>query len=129
MSDVTFKAFEREKYLSLETFRKSGQGVPTPVWFVQDGPALYISTEGASGKVKRIRNNARVRIAPCDMRGNLRGDWHEARASLVEDPGVSRRVSELADRKYGLTKKLFDVLGRANNRARVVLRVEAPAQS
>ena len=70
--DVTFKASERAKYLSLETFRKSGQGVPTPVWFVQDGPALYISTEGSSGKVKRIRNNARVRIAPCDMWGNNR---------------------------------------------------------
>lgn len=128
MSEVDFKAFEREKYLNLETFRKSGQGVPTPVWFVQDGAALYVNTERTSGKVKRIRNNPRVRIAPCDVRGSLRGDWVEATAAVVEDSSVSQRVSKLADRKYGITKKLFDLLGRVNQGSRIVVRIDAPGE-
>ena len=107
--DVTFKAFEREKYLSLETFRKSGQGVPTPVWFVQDGPALYISTEGSSGKVKRIRNKGRVNIAPCKVDGELLGEWTPALAREVSDEIASCDIDRLFDKKYGLMKKLFAV--------------------
>lgn len=125
MGEVDFKAFEREKYLNLETFRKSGQGVPTPVWFVRDGSALYVNTERTSGKVKRIRNNPRVRIAPCDARGGLRGDWVEATAAVVEDSSVDQRVSELANKKYGITKKLFDLMGRVNHGSRIVVRIEA----
>ena len=72
-----FAAFEGQKYLSLETFRKNGEGVRTPIWFAaeKDGGAavLYIYTIADTGKVKRIRNNPRVRIAPCDMRGNVTG--------------------------------------------------------
>jgi len=128
MGEADFKAFEREKYLNLETFRKSGQGVPTPVWFVRDGAALYVNTERTSGKVKRIRNNPRVRIAPCDVRGSLRGDWVEATAAVVEDSSVGQRVSKLADRKYGITKKLFDLLGRVNQGSRIVVRIDAPGE-
>ena len=69
-----------------------------------------------------------MRIAPCDVRGNLRGDWVEAIAAVVEDSSVSQRVSELADRKYGFTKKLFDMLGRVNNRLRIVVRIDAPGE-
>jgi len=71
-----FAAFAGHKYLNLETFKKSGEGVKTPVWFAADPSAsldssdakLYVYTIGVSGKVKRIRNNPRVKIAPCDMR-------------------------------------------------------------
>ena len=72
----TFDVFQRNKYLSLESFRKNGQGVRTPVWFAGD-PAvgtpqkLYVYSEADSGKAKRIRRNSRARIAPCHMRGNL----------------------------------------------------------
>ena len=56
--------FQKQKYLNLETFRKSGESMRTPVWFVQDGESLYVHTVANSGKVKRIRNNGRVNIAP-----------------------------------------------------------------
>jgi uncharacterized protein len=88
---TTFASFEGHKYLSLETFRKSGEGVRTPIWFASEpatrvdspAPKLYVYTVGNSGKVKRIRNNPRVRIAPCDVRGKLLGEWVEARAEIV----------------------------------------------
>jgi hypothetical protein len=60
-----YKPFEKQKYLNIETFRKNGEGVRTPVWFVQDGEVLYARTIANSGKVKRIRNNGQVKIAPC----------------------------------------------------------------
>lgn len=62
-----FAAFAGQRYLSLETFKKSGQGVKTPVWFAAEPSVeldsnnvkLYVYTIGVSGKVKRIRNNSR----------------------------------------------------------------------
>ena len=49
--------FTSQQYLNLETFRKNGAAVKTPVWFVQDGDATFVRTLANSGKVKRIRNN------------------------------------------------------------------------
>jgi PPOX class probable F420-dependent enzyme len=77
-----FATFAGHKYLNLETFKKDGTGVKTPVWFAADpslsldsnDAKLYAYTVGVSGKVKRIRNNLRVKIAPCDMRGKVLGD-------------------------------------------------------
>jgi len=63
-------SFKKQKYLNLETLRKSGVGVRTPVWFVQDGNVLFVRTIADSGKVKRIRNNPQVNIAPCKVDGN-----------------------------------------------------------
>jgi len=88
---MNFAGLAGHKYLNLETFKKSGDGVKTPVWFAadpardlsSDAAQLYAYTTRNSGKVKRIRNNGRVRIAPCDMRGNLLGEWVDARAEIV----------------------------------------------
>src|SRR6266571_3549208 len=93
-----FAAFAGQKYLNLETFKKSGDGVKTPVWFAAEpsakldssGAKLYVYTIGVSGKVKRIRNNSRVRIAPCDMRGGLKGEWVDARAEIVTGAEAER---------------------------------------
>ena len=74
------ETFSRQQYLNLETFRKSGVGVRTPVWFVQDGETIYVRTIANSGKVKRIRNKGLVNIAPCKVDGALLGDWQPASA-------------------------------------------------
>ena len=60
---------EGHKNINLTTFRKSGNEVPTPVWFVVLEGKLYVRTEASSGKVKRIRNNGRVEPAPSTVRG------------------------------------------------------------
>jgi PPOX class probable F420-dependent enzyme len=123
-----FAAFERQKYLSLETFRKSGEGVQTPVWFAAEeaggvdggAAALYIYTIGNTGKVKRIRNNPRVRIAPCDMRGNVSGEWIEARAEILQGDAAAHGM-ELLNRKYFPWKQLLGAFAFFSRRERVVM--------
>ncbi len=124
----SFAAFVRQKYLSLETFRKSGEGVRTPVWFAAEASsgvdggaaALYIYTIGNTGKVKRIRNNPRVRIAPCDMRGNVSGEWMEARAEILQGDAAAHGM-QLLNRKYFPWKQLLGVGAFFSRRERVVM--------
>lgn len=94
-------------YINLETFRKNGLGVRTPVWFVQEGDTLFIRTDANSGKVKRIRNTGLVNIAACKMDGSLLGDWLPAQARQITDNDTAQKVDHLLDRKYGLMKKMF----------------------
>lgn len=114
--------FANVKYLSLETFRKTGAGVRTPVWFAPDGSVFYIYTLPDSGKVKRIRNNPKVRIAPCDIRGNLKGAWVDARARLC-DSEEAAKGQELLRQRYGVMKKLGDFFSRLRGRTQVVLAI------
>ena len=99
--------FERQQYLNLETVRTSGVAVPTPVWFVEEGDVLYVRTPASSGKVKRIRNNSKVRVAPCDRGGNLRGTWVNGVASLSDEREVGN-IDTLLTAKYGTFKKVVD---------------------
>jgi uncharacterized protein len=108
MSDPKLSQFDKQSYLNLETFRRSGTGVQTPVWFAEKDGVFYVRTGELSGKVKRISNNGRVRVAPCDARGNLKGEWVEAKASLVKENGQDQAANRLLNQKYGLIKKLFD---------------------
>ncbi len=100
--------FHSEKYMSLETFRKNGEGVKTPVWFAEEDGTLYVTTLSTTGKAKRIRNILRVRIAPCDRSGNIEGDWVEGQAKLLTGD-EAKRADKLLDKKYGLAKKAFSV--------------------
>ncbi len=117
----TLHAFRGHKYLSLETFRKNGAGVRTPLWFAESGGELLLYTLADSGKVKRIRNNPRVRVAPSDIRGNLRGDWIDGAARFLE-AGEARTANQLLNRKY-LLKALFDWTSKLRKTPRVYLAV------
>lgn len=64
----TVEELARGTYLSLTTFRRDGTAVPPPVWLVRDGKALRVITQADSGKAKRLRNDSRVLVAPCDAR-------------------------------------------------------------
>jgi len=120
--------FAKAKYFSLETFRKTGVGVRTPVWFAKDPAAgalttFYVYTLPDSGKAKRIRNNPKVRIAPCNMRGDLRGAWVDARARICAGDEVAKG-QELLNQKYGLMKRLGDFFSRLRGRTQIVLAIE-----
>src|SRR5690349_2602716 len=93
--------FEQQRYMALETYRKTGEPVRTPVGFVREGDAWLVRTLDHAGKVKRIRANSRVRIAPSTARGEPLGPWIEGTARLL-DRAESRRVRELMLAKYGL---------------------------
>jgi len=92
--------FANQQYLNLETYRKDGQPVRTPVWFVEDNGALYLHTVKNAGKVKRIRRMARVRVVPCDMLGAVTGEWIDGEARVLDEAGMTR-VNQLLDQKYG----------------------------
>jgi len=93
--------FAKQQYLNLETFRRSGAGVKTPVWFTQDGETIYIRTMDSSGKVKRVHNSGKVNIAPCAVDGKLLGEWIPAQARHVRDSQIDRKVGRLIRKKYG----------------------------
>ncbi len=92
-----------QKYISLTTFRKSGQGVPTPVWFGEDSDKLYFMTRSTMGKSKRIRNNPQVKAAPCTIRGKLTGPEFAAQARRLPDQDAPR-IRELIKQKYWLAR-------------------------
>ena len=76
-------AIQAQKYISLKTFRKSGLPVATPVWFGEEDGKLYVMTRSDMGKTKRIRNNPKVQVAPCTMRGRVTGPEFPATARLL----------------------------------------------
>ena len=121
---MMFKPFEKQKYLNLETFRKSGVGVKTPVWFVQDGDVLYVRTIAGSGKVKRIRNNPQVNIAPCKMDGAPLGDWVQVQAREISNEEIDNMVDRLLGKKYGLMKRLFSITGNRDGRKNTILELK-----
>jgi PPOX class probable F420-dependent enzyme len=119
-----FDQLTEQQYLNLETFRKNGVSVKTPVWFVQEGAALYVRTVANSGKVKRIRNNGQVNIAACKMDGALLGEWLSAKAREMKDEETGRKVNHLLDRKYGLMKKMFALASALQRRQYTVLEIK-----
>jgi len=122
-----FASLQGHKYVNLETFRKSSQSVRTPVWFAAE-PAvgcpqtLYVYSTADSGKAKRIRNHSRVRVAPCDARGNLRGEWIEARATIVTGDEAAQGM-RLLNQKYFPWKQLLAFFASFSRQARVVFAI------
>ena len=116
-----------EKYVSLATYRRNGVEVKTPVWIAKMGGRYYVFSAGDAGKVKRIRATPRVRVAPCDVRGEVRGPWIEAHARIVLDPTLIVEVRRALRRKYGLLMRLTDVMatmtGRIRRRAYIEIEV------
>lgn len=98
-----------EKYINLETYRKNGQGVRTPVWFVEsdkdDGSVLYVRTSDDTGKYKRVRKNPSVQIAPCDMRGTVKGKWIKGEARIAGEE-EKLKAFKMLEKKYGLLYKM-----------------------
>ena len=93
------------KYLLLTTFRKDGTPVPTPVWVARDGDRLVVWSAADSGKVKRIRRDARVDLAPCDIGGKPTGPAVAGTARLLDEAG-SADAKRLIVRRFPLTGRL-----------------------
>jgi PPOX class probable F420-dependent enzyme len=81
--------------------------VPTPVWAAPAGGALYVRSERSSGKVKRLRGDARLLVAPATVRGRPLGPPFEASAMALEGPEEAVAEQALA-RRYGLGRELFE---------------------
>jgi PPOX class probable F420-dependent enzyme len=115
--------FEKQKYLNIETVRKNGQVVKTPVWFALDGDMLLVWTEADSGKAKRIRRNDKVRVVPSSMAGEPVGEWVNATASADDSPEAVKYVSEKFSKKYGMQFSMFGLLGKARGAKYTALKI------
>ena len=114
--------------MSLTTYRRSGVGVPTPVWVGRDGDALIVTTPAGSGKVKRLRENPRVKMRACSRRGRV----DEASvpvagvAEVITDEATGDRLTGILRAKYGLQFRLVmlvERLLRSGEARRVLLRI------
>jgi uncharacterized protein len=82
---MSFDHLKQEKYISLVTFRKDRTAVATPVWFAEREGKLYCMTRSDSGKIKRLRRNPRVRVAPATIRGSVTGAAIEGTARVLPE--------------------------------------------
>ena len=118
-----------ERYLSLATLRKNGRTVKTPIWFAERGGSYFAFSEAKAGKVKRLRNSSQSRVAACDMRGRVRGDWMDAETIIIHDPEVQKDAYAALRKKYGLQMWMTDVFsrlaGRIDKRAVLEIRLTA----
>lgn len=127
-------ALADERFVSLTTFRRSGDPVATPVWIAREGDALVVTTGAVSGKVKRLRREPRATARPCDRRGRGAPDAveHELRAEIVTDPTRQEPAVAILARKYGVEWRVLMLverlvgLVRGGTRDRVILRLVAP---
>ncbi len=114
------------RYVSLATQRRDGREVRTPVWIAGSGNTHYVFSEARAGKVKRIRAQGRARLAACTAQGRVRGDWHDARARIVDDAASITAAFRALYAKYGWQMRLIDWLSKLTGRygGRAIIELE-----
>lgn len=107
------------RYVSLTTFRRSGEPVSTPVWVAQDGGELVVVTVDPSGKLKRLAHTSRVELRPCDLRGRVPEGAPTYAGTAVVDrtPEGVAAVKRALGRKYVMAR-LGDALAVVTDRIR-----------
>src|SRR5262249_14159414 len=124
--DTAAALAERSRYLNLGTYRRSGAVIDTPLWFAVMGMNLVAFTQRASGKVRRLALTPRARVAACDVRGKLRGEWREARAHVIADPARAEAALDALRARYGWQFRALELPARLTGRRRgwAVLEIE-----
>jgi len=97
--------FLDQKYVNLETYKKDGTPVRTPVWFMIDNGIIYVMTREKTGKVKRLKNNQNIRIVPCSFTGESKSEWINGIAQKITGEGVDM-VIKLRKKKYGFSARI-----------------------
>jgi PPOX class probable F420-dependent enzyme len=103
---MAFDHLSGERFISLVTFRRSGDRVATPVWFAHESDGIVVGTFANSGKAKRLRHTEKVEIAPCNFRGLVRGAYVPGIAVLLE-PSAATGASVALNDKYGWQWDMF----------------------
>lgn len=104
------------RYISFATFRKTGKQVNTPVWFAAKDGKYYLFSAGNAGKVKRLRHSSRAKVAPCDAKGTILGDWFDAEAFLVTSKDEQDRAYVYLGEKYGVLMTITNFFSRLSGR-------------
>ena len=116
--------FTNHSYLNLKTYRKNGEEVASPLWFVQEGKTILVRTISGSGKVKRVHNNPNVEIMPCGSNGEPLGDWVPALARELDDARTYNKVADLLSAKYGKEPKEYEIKAIARGERYIVLEIK-----
>ncbi len=113
------------RYISLETFKRDGGGVKTPVWCAPLDGQIVVFTEAKAFKVKRLRRNAKIRVARCDVRGKVRGAWCSGTGRITDSQSEQDFAYAALHKKYGWQMRVTDFFstlsGRINHRAVLIL--------
>ncbi|PBO83060.1 MAG: PPOX class F420-dependent enzyme [Nitrosopumilales archaeon] len=105
--------FIEQKYINLETYKKDGTPIRTPVWFVIDNDLIYVITMESTGKVKRLKNNQEVRIVPCSFKGKPKNGWVKAKAEKITGEEADKAI-KLRKKKYGMSARLVSLFRKGN---------------
>ncbi|MBI5506638.1 MAG: PPOX class F420-dependent oxidoreductase [Deltaproteobacteria bacterium] len=118
-------ALEHEAYSSLTTYKRDGSPVAVPIWHAVADDKIYMFTEAASFKVKRLRRDPRVELAACNWRGTVYGPSWKGTGRAVTEPALIAKAYRHLDRKYGWQKWLVDALSKIAGRydARAILEI------
>ena len=104
-----FEGFYDKKYINLQTFKKNGEIVSTPVLFVLKNNEIFFRSDADSGKVKRIRNNNNIKASICDIRGNIKGQTYTGIANF-QDKSRYNEINSLFDKKYSLVSPILKIV-------------------
>ena len=126
MPEGPLTQLESELYISLETFRRDGRAVATPVWFAIADDRIYVFSEAEAWKVKRLRNDERVRISACNVRGRVHGPAFDGKGHRVGDAATEDKAYAALLDKYGWQMRLANFFSRLTGRidGRAVLELE-----
>jgi PPOX class probable F420-dependent enzyme len=108
-------------YVQLTTFRRTGEGVPTAVWFAPslDDPTVFaVITVDGTGKTKRLAHTERVELRACDVRGRVDAGApaFAGRARVVRDPADVASVRRAVVAKYGLPARFSDLTDKVGSK-------------
>ena len=106
--------FLDQKYINLETYKKDGTPVRTPVWFVIDNDLIYVITMDSTGKVKRLKNNQDVQIVSCSFKGEPKNEWIKGKAEKITGEKADM-VINFRKKKYGMSARLVGLLRKGNS--------------
>ena len=102
-----FDVLSGHKYCLVTTFKRSGEPVPTPVWFGVAEGKLYFRTYADAVKLKRLQRNPRVLVGPCNVRGNPKGPMIEGAARHLSDE-EEERAERAIQSNYGLFRRIYE---------------------
>jgi uncharacterized protein len=118
-----FEHLQGHKYCLLVTYKRSGEAVPTPVWFGLSEGNVYVRSEANVAKVKRVRNDPHVRVAPCTARGKPLGAPAEGRARVLEESSHKQLAEAALQANYGVGRKAYERIGGTLGVATVYLEI------
>ena len=103
-----FEQFYNQKYINLETYKKDGTPIRTPVWFIIDNELIYVITRESTGKVKRLKNSQDVRIVSCSFKGEPKNEWIKGKAEKITGEEEDK-IIKLRKKKYGMFARLTGI--------------------